>query len=129
MAQAAPPPARPVAVLRYTYQPCSLSHDCIAIQFKLFKPTTLKYTEPSTTQYCNTISTHCTPQGPRSRYNWLLAIQIFFFFTYSLSSSPKTVPAAIFFSSLFISTHSSYWKILKKNIYTYIFFSHAKLNL
>ena len=60
----------PIAIPFSTFQPAI--QFCIATQPRLFLQHNSSYSSPP---HCNTISTHCTPQGPRSRYNCLLAIQ------------------------------------------------------
>ena len=60
----------PIAIPFSAFQPAI--QFCIATQPRLFLQYNSSYSSPP---HCNTISTHCTPQGPRSRYNCILAIQ------------------------------------------------------
>ena len=98
---------------------------CIATQPRLFLQYNSNYSSPP---HCNTISTHCTPQGPRSRCNCLLAIQKKKKkkFHYSLGSSPKRFLHQIFFFFIFhfhlIQLFPAAGKTTKNYIYLFFFF-------
>ena len=116
-------------VLRYSYQPCSLSHYCIAIQL------------PSNPAYCNTMflakptATHYT----MLQYNLttlfpaiqtLLQYKIFFFLLsqYNLGSSPSKFSAPNFFSVfhyIYIYIFSRNWKKSLKITKIISFFFHT----
>ena len=106
-----------------------LSHNtlyCIVIQPAF---TSLQYN-----LYCNTKTLKlASPSSPLS-YNTIGTLQYKFFFSHNIVwvvAQKRFLHQIFFFFSFFISTHSNYWKILKKHLYTFFFlsFPHTQINL